>query len=240
MGVGIEVYNLNAWYGSNLTLQDITPHIQANEATALIGPPGCGKSTFVRCLNRMHETTPIARVAGKVKVGGLDICGAKSAVEMRRRIRMVFQRPNSLPTMTICDNVASGLKLNGFRNERALDEVVERSLKYSSLGDEVKDTGRRSRAPASRAGSSSACASRALAGRGSGSAADGRAGLGARSGIDVEDRGSDVRAEIAVHHRDRELQQAAGRACGRAQRVFPERTAYRFRFDAQNIYKFRR
>ncbi len=139
MGVGIEVNNLNAWYGSNHTLEDITLHIQANEATALIGPSGCGKSTFVRCLNRMHETNPIARVTGEVKVGGEDIYGAKSAVEIRRQIGMVFQRPNPFPTMTIYDNVASGLKLNGFRNKRALDEIVERSLKYAALWDEVKD-----------------------------------------------------------------------------------------------------
>jgi len=139
MGVGIEVNNLNAWYGSNHTLQDITLHIQANEATALIGPSGCGKSTFVRCLNRMHETNPIARVTGEVKVGGEDIYGGKSAVEIRRQIGMVFQRPNPFPTMTIYDNVASGLKLNGFRNKRALDEIVERALKYAALWDEVKD-----------------------------------------------------------------------------------------------------
>ena len=79
MGVSIEVNNLNAWYGTNHTLQDITLHIPANEATALIGPSGCGKSTFVRCLNRMHETNPIAKVTGEVKVGGQDIYSETSA-----------------------------------------------------------------------------------------------------------------------------------------------------------------
>jgi phosphate transport system ATP-binding protein len=139
MGVSIEVNHLNAWYGSNHTLQDITLHIPANEATALIGPSGCGKSTFVRCINRMHETNPIAKVTGEVKVGGLDIYSETSAVEVRRRIGMVFQRPNPFPTMSIYDNVASGLRLNGFRNRRALDEIVERSLKSSALWEEVKD-----------------------------------------------------------------------------------------------------
>jgi len=139
MGVSIEVNNLNAWYGTNHTLQDITLHIPANEATALIGPSGCGKSTFVRCLNRMHETNPIAKVTGEVKVGGQDIYSETSAVEVRRRIGMVFQRPNPFPTMSIYDNVASGLRLNGYRNRRVLDEVVERSLKSSALWDEVKD-----------------------------------------------------------------------------------------------------
>ncbi len=139
MGVSIEVNSLNAWYGANHTLQDITLHIPANEATALIGPSGCGKSTFVRCLNRMHETNPIAKVTGEVKVGGLDIYAGTSAVEVRRRIGMVFQRPNPFPTMSIYDNVASGLRLNGFRNRRVLDDVVERSLKDAALWDEVKD-----------------------------------------------------------------------------------------------------
>ncbi len=140
MGVGIEVSDLNAWYGSNHTLHDVTLNIPANHATALIGPSGCGKSTFVRCLNRMHETNPAARVTGRVEIGGLDIYTDASPVEIRRRVGMVFQRPNPFPTMSIYDNVASGLKLNGFRNRRVLDEVVERSLKQAALWEEVKDT----------------------------------------------------------------------------------------------------
>lgn len=139
MGVGIQVENLNAWYGTNHTLQDINLHIPANHATALIGPSGCGKSTFVRCLNRMHETNPIARATGVVKMGDLDIYKDASPVEIRRRVGMVFQRPNPFPTMSIYDNVISGLKLNGFRNRRILDETVERSLKSAALWEEVKD-----------------------------------------------------------------------------------------------------
>ncbi len=139
MGVGIEVVDLNAWYGVTHTLKDITLNIPPNSATALIGPSGCGKSTFVRCLNRMHETNPAARATGTVKVGDRDIYRDASPVEIRRRIGMVFQRPNPFPTMSIYDNVASGLKLNGFRNRKVLDEVVERSLKQSALWEEVKD-----------------------------------------------------------------------------------------------------
>ena len=139
MGVDIRVENLNAWYGNTHTLQDINLHIPSNQATALIGPSGCGKSTFVRCLNRMHETNPIARAEGTVLMGGLDIYKDASPVEIRRRVGMVFQRPNPFPTMSIYDNVASGLKLNGFRNKRMLDEVVERSLKQAALWEEVKD-----------------------------------------------------------------------------------------------------
>jgi len=139
VGVGIQVENLNAWYGTVHTLKDVSLHIPANHATALIGPSGCGKSTFVRCLNRMHETNPIARAEGTVKMGDLDIYNDASPVEIRRRIGMVFQRPNPFPTMSIYDNVASGLKLNGFRKKKVLDEVVERSLRQAALWDEVKD-----------------------------------------------------------------------------------------------------
>jgi len=139
VGVGIEVQDLNAWYGTNHTLQDINLHIPANHATALIGPSGCGKSTFVRCLNRMHETNPTARATGTVKMGEVDIYNDASPVEIRRRVGMVFQRPNPFPTMSIYDNVISGLKLNGFRNRRILDETVERSLKQAALWEEVKD-----------------------------------------------------------------------------------------------------
>ncbi len=139
MGVGIDVEHLNAWYGTTHTLQDINLKLPANHATALIGPSGCGKSTFVRCLNRMHETNPIARAEGLVRMGDLDIYKDAEPVEIRRRVGMVFQRPNPFPTMSIYDNVASGLKLNGFRNKAVLDETVERSLRSAALWDEVKD-----------------------------------------------------------------------------------------------------
>ncbi|HEX3940325.1 MAG TPA: phosphate ABC transporter ATP-binding protein PstB [Acidobacteriaceae bacterium] len=139
MGVGIEVSRLNAWYGANHTLQDINLHIPANHATALIGPSGCGKSTFVRCLNRMHETNPSGRVTGTVRIGQVDIYHEASPVEIRRRVGMVFQRPNPFPTMSIYDNVASGLRLNGYKNRKVLDEVVARSLTQAALWDEVKD-----------------------------------------------------------------------------------------------------
>src|ERR1700758_1831971 len=139
MGVGIQVEHVNAWYGKSQALHDINLKVEANHATALIGPSGCGKSTFIRCLNRMHETNPEATADGEVKIGGDDIY-AMPAVDVRRRVGMVFQKPNPFPTMTIYDNVASGLKLNGFRNRAKLDEVVERSLAVSALWEEVKDS----------------------------------------------------------------------------------------------------
>jgi phosphate transport system ATP-binding protein len=140
MGVGIEVEHLNAWFGKTHALQDITISMPANHATAIIGPSGCGKSTFVRCLNRMHETIPQATATGTVRMGDIDVYNGTSATRIRRRIGMVFQKPNPFPTMSIYDNVAAGLKLNGFRNRRQLDEIVERSLQLSALWDEVKDS----------------------------------------------------------------------------------------------------
>jgi phosphate transport system ATP-binding protein len=139
MGVGIQVKNLNAWFGKKQALYDINMTALANHCTAVIGPSGCGKSTFVRCINRMHETIPDARAAGSVMIGEVDAYNGTSSTQLRRRVGMVFQKPNPFPTMSVYDNVASGLKLNGFSGAKRLDEVVERSLKNSALWDEVKD-----------------------------------------------------------------------------------------------------
>src|SRR6202142_759120 len=140
MGVGITVERLNAFYGKTQALFDVNINVQANHATALIGPSGCGKSTFIRCLNRMHETIPEARVEGKGHIGDLSVYKGTSATQLRRRVGMVFQKPNPFPTMSIYDNVAAGLKLNGFSNRKKLDEIVENSLRSSALFDEVKDS----------------------------------------------------------------------------------------------------
>jgi phosphate transport system ATP-binding protein len=140
MGVDVKVERLNAWYGKSQALYDITMTAPGNRATAIIGPSGCGKSTFVRCLNRMHETLPDAHADGTVRIGNIDVYNGSAVVQIRRRIGMVFQKPNPFPTMSIYDNVAAGLKLNGFHNRKRLDEIVERSLKLSALWDEVKDT----------------------------------------------------------------------------------------------------
>ncbi len=140
MGVEIKVEKINAWYGKTQALFDIDLDVLANHATALIGPSGCGKSTFIRCLNRMHETLPGARVTGRVQIGDLDIYKGTSATQLRRRVGMVFQKPNPFPSMSIYDNVAAGLKLNGFSNRKQTDEIVETALKSSALWDEVKDS----------------------------------------------------------------------------------------------------
>jgi phosphate transport system ATP-binding protein len=140
VGIGISVHNLNAWFGKNQALYDISLQVPAHHVTAIIGPSGCGKSTFVRCLNRMHETVPATRVSGSVRIGDLDVYGSgASAVEVRRRVGMVFQKPNPFPAMSIYDNVAAGLKLNGFHRRRELDQIVEHALRRAALWDEVKD-----------------------------------------------------------------------------------------------------
>jgi phosphate transport system ATP-binding protein len=140
MGVPIQAKSLNAWFGKTQALYDISLDIPPNHATAIIGPSGCGKSTFVRCLNRMHETIPNSRVEGHVQIGAVKVYGnGTPPVELRRRVGMVFQKPNPFPTMSIYDNVAAGLRLNGIRNRRQLDEAVERSLRQAALWDEVKD-----------------------------------------------------------------------------------------------------
>src|SRR6266853_6477352 len=136
----IQIQDLNAWFGSTHALYNINLEVPPKHTTAIIGPSGCGKSTFVRCINRMHETLPNTRVEGKIQIADLDIYGkGVSPVSVRRRVGMVFQKPNPFPTMSIYDNVAAGLKLNGVRNRKQLDEVVEKSLRSSALWDEVKD-----------------------------------------------------------------------------------------------------
>jgi phosphate transport system ATP-binding protein len=138
MATAVEVRDLKAWFGKTEALHGINMAVESNHATAVIGPSGCGKSTFIRCLNRMHETNPIARAEGEVKVSEMDIYDMP-AVDVRRKVGMVFQKPNPFPSMSIYDNVAAGLKLNGTRNHKTLDDVVERSLQQAALWEEVKD-----------------------------------------------------------------------------------------------------
>jgi phosphate transport system ATP-binding protein len=140
MAKRIDVSGLNAYYGPTLAVEDISMTIEPRTVTAFIGPSGCGKSTFLRTLNRMHEVIPGARVEGKVLLDDEDLYGAGvDPVAVRRTVGMVFQRPNPFPTMSIKENVAAGLKLNGIRNKKTVDEAVERSLRGANLWNEVKD-----------------------------------------------------------------------------------------------------
>jgi phosphate transport system ATP-binding protein len=134
----LQIEHLNAWFRSTLALKDVSLEVAARSVMAVIGPSGCGKSTFLRCLNRMHELTPGARSEGRLLLDGADLyAGGVDPVQLRRQVGMVFQRPNPFPTMSVFDNVAAGLKLNGVGGDHA--EVVERCLRQAALWDEVKD-----------------------------------------------------------------------------------------------------
>jgi len=136
----IDVKDLNVYYGDFRAVEGVTLGIDARSVTAFIGPSGCGKSTFLRTLNRMHEVLPIGRVEGQVLLDGADLYDKDvDPVAVRRTIGMVFQRPNPFPTMSIFDNVAAGLRLNGTKNKAELTEAVETSLKGANLWNEVKD-----------------------------------------------------------------------------------------------------
>jgi phosphate transport system ATP-binding protein len=135
----LTISNLFAWFGMKQALKDINLNIKPNIVTAIIGPSGCGKTTLIRCINRMHEMTPNAKAKGSVILDGLDIYDkAVDPVTIKRRIGMVFQKPNPFPTMSIYDNVAAGLKLNGIRDKKLIDDVVKESLEGAALWDEVK------------------------------------------------------------------------------------------------------
>lgn len=139
MAKGMEIEGLQAWYGDVHVLKGVDLRVEPAAVTAVMGPSGCGKSTLIRCLNRLHELVPGARVAGRVLLDGEDVYRrGLDPVLIRRRVGMVFQRPNPFPTMSIFQNVASGLRLNGWSARRSA-EVVERSLRQAALWDEVKD-----------------------------------------------------------------------------------------------------
>jgi phosphate transport system ATP-binding protein len=136
----VAVEKLNMYYGSFKALQDVSMTIRRNMVTALIGPSGCGKSTFIRSLNRMHEIVPGAWVEGTVLLDDEDIYASDvDPVRVRRKVGMVFQKPNPFPTMSIYDNVIAGIKLGRRRKKSELDDIVEKTLKQAALWDEVKD-----------------------------------------------------------------------------------------------------
>jgi phosphate transport system ATP-binding protein len=136
----LETRNLRAWFGKIQALKGINLQIPDRKITAIIGPSGCGKSTLLRCLNRMHEVTPGATVEGKVILDEVNVYDSGvDPVTVRRRIGMVFQKPNPFPTMSVYDNAAAGLKLNGVRDKTKLNQAVEKSLRLAFLWEEVKD-----------------------------------------------------------------------------------------------------
>ena len=136
--VTLEVRRLSAGYGGSPVIRDVRLQVLDKKITAIIGPSGCGKSTLIRCLNRMHEVTPGATMEGDIMLYGRDVLSL-DPVLLRRHVGMVFQRPNPFPTMSVFQNVASGLTLNGLRNKAELADKVEASLRRAALWEEVKD-----------------------------------------------------------------------------------------------------
>jgi len=136
----LKVRNFNAFFGENHILKNINLDIDKNSVWAIMGPSGCGKTTFIRCINRMHELTPNATAEGSMKLNGEEVYGM-NPVLLRRKVGMVFQRPNPFPTMSIYDNVIAGYILNGIKlSKNEKDEIVENSLKQAALWMEVRST----------------------------------------------------------------------------------------------------
>jgi phosphate transport system ATP-binding protein len=135
-----QVKNLSIWYGEKRAIDNVSLDVVSNAVTAIIGPSGCGKSTIIRALNRMHDLVPKTRVEGKVLLQGEDLYSPTiDPAIVRRRVGMVFQKSNPFPTMSIGENVVIGLRLNGVRNQKFLNERLEKSLQMAALWDEVKD-----------------------------------------------------------------------------------------------------
>ena len=135
-----EVKNMSIWYGEKRAIDNVSLDVASNAVTAIIGPSGCGKSTFLRALNRMHELTPKTHMEGTVLLHGDDLYSSTiDPAIVRRRVGMIFQKSNPFPTMTVGENVVIGLRLNGVRNQKFLNERLEKSLRMAALWDEVKD-----------------------------------------------------------------------------------------------------
>ncbi|HLP15483.1 MAG TPA: phosphate ABC transporter ATP-binding protein PstB [Bacteroidota bacterium] len=135
----ITAKDVNCYFGKVHAIKNVSLSIPEHSVVAIIGPSGCGKSTFLRSINRMHELVADSRFSGTLKLDGEDIYDM-DAVAVRKRIGMVFQKPNPFPTMSIFDNVAAGLRMNGMRNKKELEVIVEKSLRQAALWDEVKDS----------------------------------------------------------------------------------------------------
>jgi len=156
--------NVTISYGGIAAVKNITMKFPERSVTALIGPSGCGKTTFLRCLNRMHDMTKNAKVEGKVMIDNIDLYDKSvDPIYHRRKVGMVFQKPNPFPTMSIYDNVTAGLKLNGVRDKKILDEIIEDSLKMAYLWDEVKNDLKKSAIELSGGQQQRLCIARALA-----------------------------------------------------------------------------
>ena len=158
----ISVKNLALWYGDFQALKNITMDIEANQVTAFIGPSGCGKSTFLKCLNRMNDLVEGCRITGEISLDGVNINSKIDVNQLRKRVGMVFQKPNPFP-MSVYDNIAFGPKTHGVKDKKELDQIVEKALKGAALWDEVKDRLHKSALGLSGGQQQRLCIARALA-----------------------------------------------------------------------------
>ncbi len=158
----ITARNLNLWYGTHHALKDINMDIPEKKITALIGPSGCGKSTFLKTLNRMNDLVEGCRIEGEILLGGIDIYNDNDVNILRKRLGMVFQKPNPFP-MSIYDNIAYGPRIHGIKSHAKLDDIVERSLRQAAIWDECKDRLKKSALGMSGGQQQRLCISRALA-----------------------------------------------------------------------------
>jgi phosphate transport system ATP-binding protein len=167
--IKLKIENLNVWFGNNHVLKNINLNIEKNHVTAIIGPSGCGKTTLLRSMNKMHDLVPNAKVSGSITMDNFNIYGNNNkykpinSVLVRRKIGMVFQKPNPFPTMSILDNTIAGIKLKGMRNREKLRELAEKNLKLTHLWEEVKDDLEKSGAGISGGQQQRLCIARALA-----------------------------------------------------------------------------
>jgi phosphate transport system ATP-binding protein len=202
---------LSAYFNQKTAVRHVTLAFPLNTVTAIIGPSGCGKSTYLRCLNRMHELAEGATVSGRVLLDGQDIYQpAVSPIELRRRVGMVFQRPTPFPTMSIFDNVAAGLRVNGRRTRSDLDQLVERALVRAGLWEEVKDRLRKSAIALSGGQQQRLCIARAVAPEPDVLLLDEpTASLDPAGTVRIEDLVHDLKREFTVVIVTHNLQQAA-------------------------------
>ena len=161
MGI-ITAKNLNLWYTTNHALKDINIELPERQITALIGPSGCGKSTFLKSLNRMNDLVEGCRIEGEITLDGVDIYKDMDVNILRKKVGMVFQKPNPFP-MSIYDNIAYGPRIHGIKSKVALDEIVERSLRQAAIWDECKDRLKKSALGMSGGQQQRLCIARALA-----------------------------------------------------------------------------
>ncbi len=214
--------DVSVLYGDFRAVRGATMKIRKNQITAFIGPSGCGKTTVLRCLNRMNDFISTAKVEGSINYHGVDLYDpAVNATEVRRRIGMVFQKPNPFPK-SIYDNVAYGPRLAGMRKHAELDEIVEKSLRGAALWDEVKDRLKSSGLSLS-GGQQQRLVHRQCGRRRARRDPDGRAVFGARPDRDGSHRGSHAGDQGAVHDRHRHPQHAAGRTRERHDRLLHDR-----------------